>query len=199
MPKKPYNRERLLNAGLILLTENSPEDISMDDVALKAGVTKPMVYYYFGSKVGFYKSLVQYIEDCLQEVLTCCIKPGISFRDALVNIIRVRIDHVTERPELHNAIRIMALNKTIGGAESRSRILQMFNRLKPVFNEAISNGQIREDADLHLIMAMMNSLLDGALRIHGKEFFTSVNSIDFAEKLVRLVFDGIGTEKRNPL
>jgi len=197
MPKKKENRERLLDAGLLLLTEKAPEYISMDDVASRAGVTKPMVYYYFGSKVGFYQSLVKHIEEFLQQLLTDCLRPGVTFREALSNIIRVRIDHVTQRPELHNAIRIMATSKTIGGAESRLKISMLFNRLEPVFFKAIKDGEIREDADLHLIMAMANSLLDGALRIHGKEFFTSVNSTDFAEKLVRLVFDGIGTEKRN--
>ncbi len=196
MPKKPDNRDQLLRAGLLLLVQKPPDQISMDEVAAKAGVTKPMIYYYFGSKVGFYKHLVLHIEDALQKILADCIRPDIPFREVLVRIIRGRIDLVTQHPELSNAVRIMATSKTIGGTESRSRIVAMFNRLQPVFDSAISKGEIREDADLHLIMAMTNSLLDGALRIHGKEFFKTVDPADFAEMLIRLVFDGIGTGKR---
>jgi len=197
MAKKTDNRKRLLDAGLLLLAENTPENISMDDVAAAAGMTKPMVYYYFGSKVGFYQHLVLHIETSLQEMLTECMKPGFSFRKVLENIITARIEQVIQQPELSSAVRIMATSKTIGGAESRSRIIAMFNRLQPVFDDAISKGEIREDADLHLIMAMANSLLDGALRIHGKEFFIAANPSDFAKRLVRVVFDGIGTGKRS--
>lgn len=197
MQKKIDNRDRLLRAGLLLLTKKNPDKISMDEVAAEAGVTKPMVYYYFGSKIGFYKHLVQHIEDALQSILANCVNPGLSFREVLIRIIIGRIELITQHPQLSNAVRIMATSKTIGGAESRSKIVAMFNRLQPVFDNAISKDEIREDADLHMVMAMTNSLLDGALRIHGKEFFNTVNPADFAGVLVRLVFDGIGTGKRN--
>lgn len=196
MAKQTTNKERLLNAGLILLSKKTTDKISMDDVASEAGVTKPMVYYYFGNKVGFYKHLVQHIEDSLQEMIADCIQPDSSFREVLTAIIKGRVEQVIKRPELSNAIRIMAVSKTIGGAESRSKIVSMFNKLIPFFEISIKSGEIREDADLRLIMAMTNSLLDGALRIHGKELFESADSSDFAEKIVRLVFDGIGTGKR---
>ena len=197
MPKKKDNRERLLHAGLLLLTQKPPDKISMDDVAFEAGVTKPMVYYYFGSKVGYYKHLVTHIEQALQVILTDCIQPDSRFRDILIRIIRGRIELVTRHPEISNAVRIMATSKTVGGAESRSKIITMFNRLQPAFDNAKVRGEIREDADLHLIMAMTNSLLDGALRTHGNGFFTATDPTSFAEVLVRLVFDGIGTEKRH--
>ncbi|MCK5133911.1 MAG: TetR/AcrR family transcriptional regulator [Candidatus Sabulitectum sp.] len=197
MPKKTAKREQLLNAGLLLLVKKPPDKISMDDVAAEAGVTKPMVYYYFDSKIGFYKQLVEYVADSLQEMLTDCLKPGISFKDILKRIIEGRIEQLLARPELSNAVRIIATSKTLGGAESRSRIVALFSKLQPVFDEAVSLGEIRKDTDLHLIMALVNSLLDGAIRIHGKEFFNTVSPASFAEMLIRLVFDGIGTGKRS--
>jgi len=197
MPKKRAKREQLLDAGLTLLMNRPADQISMDDVAGEAGVTKPMVYYYFGSKLGFYDQLVEYTVDSLQKMLQDCLEPDISFRELLQRIIRARIDQLVTRPELSNAVRIMVTGKTIGGAESRSRIVAIFNNLQPVFNQAVKLGEIRKDAELHLIMALVNSLLDGAVRIHGKQFFDSVTPADFADMLIRLVFDGIGTGKRS--
>ncbi len=196
MPKRSDNQQRLLDAGLAILCEKTPEEISMDEVAARAGVTKPMVYYYFGSKVGFYQKLVKHIEDSLFEMVEQCLSPGISFREALKNIIAIRVDQTVNQPELSNAIRIMATTKTICGAEARARIVRMFNRLEPVFNTAIERGEVRPDADLHLTMGMLNSLLDGALRIKGIDFFKSVRPEDFAEKMVQMVFDGIGKGER---
>lgn len=156
-----------------------------------------MVYYYFGSKLGFYQQLVEYTADSLQKMLQDCLEPNISFRELLQRIVRARIDQLVTRPELSNAVRIMVTGKTIGGAESRSRIVAIFNNLQPIFNQAVKLGEIRKDAELHLIMALVNSLLDGAVRVHGKQFFDSVTPVDFTDMLTRLVFDGIGTGKRS--
>ncbi len=197
MPKKKAKRKQLLDAGLTLFMNRPADQISMDDIAAEAGVTKPMVYYYFGSKLGFYNQLVEYTADSLQKMLQDCLEADISFRELLQRIIRARIDQLITRPELSNAVRIMVTGKTIGGAESRSRIVAIFNNLQPIFNQAVKLGEIREDAELHLVMALVNSLLDGAVRIHGKQFFDSVTPDDFTEMLIKMVFDGIGTGKRS--
>lgn len=197
MSKKAAKREQLLNAGLLLLTRKPPDKISMEDIALQVGVTKPMVYYYFGSKVGFYKELVKHVADSMEEMLTDCLKPGISFRELLKTIIQTRIEQLIDRPEFSNAVRIMVTSKTLGDAESRSKILGVFNKLQPIFDQAVDRGEVRNDTELHLTMALLNSLLDGAVRIHGNKFFNTVSPDGFAEVLIRLVFDGIGTGKRS--
>ena len=197
MQKSTAKKEQLLNAGLLLLMEHLPDSISMDDIAAKAGVTKPMVYYYFGSKLGYYQQLVQYIEDSMQEMLENSFHPGISFREFLRKIIETRIVQLIDHPEISNAVQIMVTSETVGGASSRSRIVAVFSKFQPVFNRAVSNGEIREDAELHLVMGLVNSLLDGAYRIHGKEFFDDKQPAWLAEMLIRQVFDGIGTGKRS--
>jgi len=197
MQKNTEKMERLLNAGLLLLMEHLPDSISMDDIAAKAGVTKPMVYYYFGSKLGYYQQLVEYVEDSMQEMLEDCFKTDISFREFLRKVIEKRIILLINHPEISNAVQIMVTRKTVGGASSRDRIIAVFTRFQSVFNRAVSNGEIREDAELHLVMALVNSLLDGALRMHGKEFFDDKQPAFLAEMLIRQVFDGIGTGKRS--
>ena len=197
MPRQTQKREILLDAGLLLLMENPPDKISMDDIAAAAGVTKPMVYYYFGSKLGYYRQLVEYVESSLQEMLTNSITPDITFKDLLRHIIECRIEQLISNPEISNAVRLMATSSTIGGASSRSRIVAVFNRLQPIFEQAVSRGEIRADAELHLVMGMVNFLLEGAVRIHGKKFYDKVTPAQFAELLVRQLFDGIGTGKRS--
>jgi AcrR family transcriptional regulator len=197
MPEKPEKRVELLDAGLLLLMEHPPDQISMDDVAAKAGVTKPMVYYYFGSKRGYYKQLVRYVQNSMEELLADIISPEISFRDLLQRIVMSRIEQLINHPEISNAVRIMVSSKTIGGASSRSRIATVFTRLQPVFDLAVSSGEIREDTELHLVMGLVNSLLDGVVRMHDREFYSSVKPSVFTDMLIRLVFDGIGTGKRS--
>ncbi len=196
MPRQKNNQQKLLEAGLAILCQKRPEEISMDELAARAGVTKPMVYYYFGSKVGFYQKLVKHIEESLSEMVNSCLRPGISFREALKNIVALRIRQTVNQPEVSNGVRLMATTKTICGAESRERIVALFGKLEPVFLRAKETGEISPEADLHLTMGMMNSLLDGALRVKGIEFFKQMDPEDVAARIVNMVFDGIGTGER---
>ena len=52
-------RERLLNAALTLFNEKGYAAASVREIVLAAGVTKPVLYYYFGNKEGIYLELMQ--------------------------------------------------------------------------------------------------------------------------------------------
>jgi len=196
MAKQSGNKEKLIQAGLSLLSQKPAEEISMDEIAEKAGVTKPMVYYYFGNKAGFYKYLVEYIEELVSTLINESIKSSTNFRGIISYIITKRIELTINQPDLSNAIRIIATTHTIAGVQARSRLISKFSNLIPIFEKAKNTGEIRADADLHITMALTNSLLDGALRIHGQDFFKKINSSEFANGLTSLIFDGIGTGKR---
>jgi AcrR family transcriptional regulator len=47
-------RDELIEAALQLFSTRSPEDISIDDVAAKAGASRALVYHYFGGKYELY-------------------------------------------------------------------------------------------------------------------------------------------------
>ena len=51
-------RERLLTAALALFNEKGYAAASVREIVQAAGVTKPVLYYYFGSKEGLYLELM---------------------------------------------------------------------------------------------------------------------------------------------
>jgi AcrR family transcriptional regulator len=51
-------RRQLLEAGAALFAEHSYEEISMRDIAKAAGVSKPLLYHYFPSKIDLFKAAV---------------------------------------------------------------------------------------------------------------------------------------------
>jgi len=55
-------RERLMKAGVELFARNGYAAASVREIVTESGVTKPVLYYYFGSKEGLYKAI---IEDAL--------------------------------------------------------------------------------------------------------------------------------------
>lgn len=65
-------RSQLLDAALELFAHNAPEDVSLDDVAEAAGVSRPLVYRYFpGGKQQLYeaalRSAAEELEQCFDE------------------------------------------------------------------------------------------------------------------------------------
>jgi AcrR family transcriptional regulator len=52
-------REDLLAAGLRLFSDRAYDELAIEDIAAEAGVAKGLLYYYFGSKRGFYVAIVE--------------------------------------------------------------------------------------------------------------------------------------------
>ncbi|MEU0988589.1 helix-turn-helix domain-containing protein [Streptomyces sp. NPDC005953] len=60
-------RTELLAIGRTLFARTSYDALSMDDIARSTGVAKGLLYYYFGSKRGYYLAV---IEDSVADLLT---------------------------------------------------------------------------------------------------------------------------------
>ncbi|GGW33704.1 TetR family transcriptional regulator [Streptomyces lucensis JCM 4490] len=65
-------RSQLLDAALSLFAHRAPEDVSLDDVAEAAGVSRPLVYRYFpGGKQQLYeaalRSAAEELQHCFDE------------------------------------------------------------------------------------------------------------------------------------
>lgn len=76
MPKPAYTRlqvderrRQLLLAGTTLFTDQAYEDITMAQIAKAAGVSKPLLYHYFASKIDLFKAAVAEHADELRQLL----------------------------------------------------------------------------------------------------------------------------------
>jgi AcrR family transcriptional regulator len=66
-------RSQLLTAALGLFGHHPPEDVSIDDVAVAAGVSRPLVYRYFpGGKQQLYEAALRSAADELER---CFVQP----------------------------------------------------------------------------------------------------------------------------
>ncbi|WP_179666668.1 TetR/AcrR family transcriptional regulator [Nocardioides thalensis] len=58
-------REQLLDLGVQMLATRSLEELSIDRLAEAAGISRGLLYHYFGGKQGFYEAVVQRAADDL--------------------------------------------------------------------------------------------------------------------------------------
>jgi AcrR family transcriptional regulator len=69
-------REQLLDIGRSLFAEKGYDGTSVEEIAAKAGVSKPVVYEHFGGKEGLYAVVVDREMSRLLEMVTGTLIPG---------------------------------------------------------------------------------------------------------------------------
>lgn len=77
-------RERLLSASLDLFTTKGFASTSVREIVAAAGVTKPVLYYYFGSKEGIYLELMEATFRTFQGIVSRLSSSPGSARDKIV-------------------------------------------------------------------------------------------------------------------
>ena len=69
-------RDQLIGVGRAAFAERGLEGISMEEIAARAGVSKPVVYEHFGSKEGLYRAVVERETARLEQTILGAIQDG---------------------------------------------------------------------------------------------------------------------------
>jgi len=94
-------RERLLGAALTLFNDKGYAAASVREIVEAAGVTKPVLYYYFGNKEGLYLELMRNSYGTFEELAAQTVAAGGSAKERIVRFCSVLFDASLERlPEV---------------------------------------------------------------------------------------------------
>ncbi|MET9408920.1 TetR/AcrR family transcriptional regulator [Streptomyces sp. NPDC002935] len=58
-------RQQLIGVALDLFSRRSPDEVSIDEIASTAGISRPLVYHYFPGKLSLYEAALQRAADDL--------------------------------------------------------------------------------------------------------------------------------------
>jgi AcrR family transcriptional regulator len=58
-------RQQLIGVALELFSRRSPDDVSIDEIASAAGISRPLVYHYFPGKLSLYEAALRRAADDL--------------------------------------------------------------------------------------------------------------------------------------
>lgn len=56
-------KQQLIGVALELFSNRSPEDVSIDEIAVAAGISRPLVYHYFPGKQSLYEAALRRAAD----------------------------------------------------------------------------------------------------------------------------------------
>lgn len=114
-------RQQLLDLGLELFSAKSYEHVEVADIAARAGVSKGLLYHYFGSKGDFYAAVVERAAGILLE--------AVRTPETLIGLERARagieayLSYVVDRAEAYLAL-------MHGGLGADPRVLAIVDRTR---------------------------------------------------------------------
>ena len=96
-------REQLLNVGRKLFAEKGFETVTVEEIAAKADVSKPVVYEHFGGKEGLYAVVVDremnYLLDSVTQSLTGSRNDGASARELVEQAGMALFNYIDSNPQ----------------------------------------------------------------------------------------------------
>ncbi len=99
-PPEPRSADRILLSSLALFSTKGYDATSVREICEAAGITKPTLYHFYGSKEGVYRALVEgVLAPFTAEVERVLAGPG-TVRERLRAIARVYFQRAGTQPEL---------------------------------------------------------------------------------------------------
>jgi AcrR family transcriptional regulator len=89
-------RQQLLDVGRTLFAERGFDGTSVEEIAAKAGVSKPVVYEHFGGKEGLYAVVVDREMERLLALVTRALADGIHYREKLERAALALLQYIEE-------------------------------------------------------------------------------------------------------
>jgi len=183
-------RTRLLEAGVKLFSEKGYASTSVREIVELAGVSKPILYYYFKSKEGMFHSIMDYAlrqqEHMLAEVLK---KPG-SVLDRLIYLYRIMYRALMENRNLFKLIHNLIFGPHQGadreGLEQYHR--RIANAIKTIYLEGLAKGEVK-GASPDEVAFLVLGVLDFC--IHLDYVHPELLDKKRPERLLRLAFFGL--------
>jgi AcrR family transcriptional regulator len=94
------SHDRILLKALTLFSDRGYDATSVREICEAAGVTKPTLYHFYGSKEGVYRTLVEGTLDEYRRGVRAIVEEAGSVPERLKQIARGHFEYTRERPEL---------------------------------------------------------------------------------------------------
>jgi AcrR family transcriptional regulator len=162
-------RQQLLDLGLQLFGNQTYDELSIDEIAKRAGVSKGLLYHYFPSKRAFYVALVREAARQLLEETDVDRQPAGQQMDP--EGIRARIRAFLEYVSRRRASYAFLLR---GGIGTDSEVAEIVEQTRQAVLDQMSSRLSRFGAD--------TKAPSTRLRLRGWLGFLEAASLDWAER-----------------
>ena len=184
------SRERLLETATELFAEKGYAGASVREIVEKAGVSKPVLYYYFNSKEGLFYAILDWAAHVQEEILNEIFEA----RGTVVERFTFLYHRVYEGIQQYKSLYILIHGLIYGPPEGvpeydfGSFQRHMLDAVKQIYRDGLSSGETR-NVDLEDVAFMVLGLIDYS--INTDMVLPELADPKRPERLLRLAFEGL--------
>ncbi len=184
-------RDRLLGAALQLFARKGFESASVRELTEAAKVTRPTLYYHFGSKEGIYLELVERLCATVEDSILHSLVPQGTARVRLRSFVLNILDSIIEDASNQRFFFTIVLDPRRNTLSSFHERMRNFIAaiLGLLLEEGVEKGKFETD-DVKCITNMILALVDSFI-YHQIFIGYSKSNRDEAEKMLDLLLDQI--------
>ncbi|MDE3179675.1 MAG: TetR/AcrR family transcriptional regulator [Acidobacteriota bacterium] len=142
-------RQAIESAALALFARKGFDAATTREICANAGVTKPVLYYYFGCKVHLYEDLIVRSFDEVRDQLAQASRRGANTREKLVEMVAALFAHTRSSPERSRlAFHLMFAPPAYKvGIDFSGHWDPVEKTVQRVVEEGVAAGEIQGDAE----------------------------------------------------
>jgi AcrR family transcriptional regulator len=186
-------REQLVEIGRALFAERGYDGTSVEEIAAKAGVSKPVVYEHFGGKEGLYAVVIDREMRTLLDMVTSALTAGHP-RELTEQAALALLDYV----ELHSdGFRILVRDSPV--AQSTGNFASLISDIATRV-EHILGGEFSRRGYDPALAAMYAQMLVGMVALTGQWWLDAQHPTkdEVAAHLVNLAWNGLAALEQEP-
>jgi len=191
------NRAGLLAAAALEFASHGFKGARMEHIARSAGITRAMIYYYFGGREGLYVATLEEVYRWIRECEMAVQVDGLSATEAMRRLVEFRIDFYAQNPTFVALVSIENQHEGAFLRESevvRGRGSANLARTRAVLEQGQREGVFRKDVDplnLHQLMVSLGVFNVSNRHTFGLIFGRDMESEGELKRTRRLATDAV--------
>ena len=154
-------KQAILSAGILCFGRSGYDKTSISEIAKEAGISKPAVFHYFGTKQDLFLYLIKYVRKELEAVL---IEGTEDYFESLELYIKMQFQLVKKHPGMYEFMRLNNEPEEIDSFEAIDQFISEYtkNDVDKVFAH-VDWTKFRDDLDRTTILNMTTWVGNGCL------------------------------------
>lgn len=187
---EPRSADRILLSSLTLFSTKGYDATSVREICAAAGITKPTLYHFYGSKEGVYRALVEGVLEPFRGEVARVLAAGDPVRERLRAVARAYFDRARTQPELVRFIFSLVHNppSSAPDVDFPRFYRDLVRMVASAAEEGVAAGELAPGSTEVRMLAYMGALAEAVcgFLIVGEPVLTDA----LAETLVDTVIDG---------
>ena len=181
--EQELNRSALLAAATAEFASHGLKGASLENIARAAGITRAMIYYYFGGREGLYVATLEEAYRGINQAEMALDVERLGPKQAMRKLIEFRIDFYAQNPTF---VALVAVENQLQGAflrqseVVRDRGTSNLARTRSVLERGQRDGVFRNDVDALDLHQLMVSL--GIFNVSNRHTFGLIFGRDLGSK-----------------